>query len=67
MTTNELIEKGIGHNCLSDAYDWGRADMLDTIIQAEKNKYYCVEDLCDESKNCSDCMVEYLEQMKEQK
>jgi len=47
--------------------DKGRADMLDSIIQAEKNKYYCVEDLCDESKNCSDCMVKYLEQMKEQK
>jgi len=26
MTTMELIEKGIGHNCLSDAYDLGRAD-----------------------------------------
>lgn len=26
MTTLELIERGIGHNCLSDAYDLGRAD-----------------------------------------
>jgi len=27
MTTLELIEKhGIGHNCLSDAYELGRAD-----------------------------------------
>ena len=26
MTTMELIERGIGHNCLSDAYDLGRAD-----------------------------------------
>lgn len=26
MTTMELIEKGIGHNCLSDAYDLGRAE-----------------------------------------
>lgn len=51
----------------NDGYEKGRADMLDKIIQAEKNKYYCVEDLCDESKNCSDCMVKYLEQLKEQK
>lgn len=29
MTTNELIEKyGIGHNCLSDAYDLGKAHTL---------------------------------------
>lgn len=48
-------------------YNKGRADMLDSIIRAEKNKYYCVEDLCDESKNCSDCMVKYLEQLKETK
>lgn len=51
----------------NDGYAKGKSDMLDKIIQAEKNKYYCVEDLCDESKNCSDCMVKYLEQMKEQK
>lgn len=30
MTTNELIEKyGIGHNCLSDAYDLGRTDAIE--------------------------------------
>ena len=35
MTTNELIEKhGIGHNCLSDAYELGRADMLKEIKEA---------------------------------
>lgn len=28
MTTMELIERGIGHNCLSDAYDLGRADAM---------------------------------------
>lgn len=28
MTTLELIERGIGHNCLSDAYDLGRADAI---------------------------------------
>ena len=26
MTTLELIERGVGHNCLSDAYDLGRED-----------------------------------------
>lgn len=67
MTTNELIEKGIGHNCLSDAYDLGRADMLDSIILAVKDNYYCLEDLCGESMECSDCMVTYLELLKEKK
>ena len=28
MTTMELIERGIGHNCLSDAYELGRADAI---------------------------------------
>lgn len=31
MTTMELIEKGIGHNCLADAYDLGRADAYSSI------------------------------------
>lgn len=31
MTTLELIERGIGHNCLSDAYDLGRADKYQEI------------------------------------
>lgn len=26
MTTMELIERGIGYNCLSDAYDLGKAE-----------------------------------------
>lgn len=26
MTTNELLKRGIGHNCLSDAYELGKAD-----------------------------------------
>lgn len=67
MTTMELIKKGIGHNCLSDAYDLGRADMLDSIIQAEKNKYYCDEELCGERIDCSECTIKYLESLKEQK
>ncbi len=28
MTTNELIKRGIGHNCLSDAYDLGYHDAM---------------------------------------
>lgn len=31
MTTMELIERGIGHNCLADAYDLGRADKYQEI------------------------------------
>lgn len=26
MTTNELLKRGIGHNCLADAYELGKAD-----------------------------------------
>lgn len=47
-------------------YAKGKSDMLDSIIQAEKNKYYCDEELCGESKDCSDCMVRYLEQLKKE-
>lgn len=32
MTTMELIERGIGHNCLSDAYDLGRTDAFNEIL-----------------------------------
>lgn len=35
MTTNELIERGIGHNCLSDAYDLGRQDALKEIAYSD--------------------------------
>lgn len=48
-------------------YAKGKADMLDKIIQAEKNKYYCVEDLCNEGMVCSECRANYLERLKEQK
>lgn len=47
-------------------YQQGKSDMLDSIIRAEKNKYYCDEELCGESKDCSDCMVRYLEQLKKE-
>lgn len=33
MTTIELIERGVGYNCLSDAYDLGRADAIDDLIE----------------------------------
>lgn len=33
MTTLELIERGVGANCLSDAYDMGKAD-----AETEHNK-----------------------------
>lgn len=46
-------------------YEQGKADMLDKIILAEKSKFYCDELSCNEFKNCSDCMVKYLEELKE--
>lgn len=33
MTTMELIERGIGHNCLADAYGLGRADERAEILK----------------------------------
>lgn len=41
MTTMELIERGIGHNCLSDAYDLGYADALD--IDMDKPMHFTDE------------------------
>ena len=70
MTNEELFDWCCKQNCKGDfncdlcMYNKGKADMLDSIIQAEKNKYYCDEELCGESKDCSDCMVRYLEQLK---
>ena len=51
---------------VDEAYEQGKADMLDKIILAEKSKFYCDELSCNEFKNCSDCMVKYLEELKEQ-
>ena len=39
MTTLELIERGIGHNCLSDAYDLGRADAIEEFAHALKETF----------------------------
>lgn len=49
MTTMELIERGIGHNCLSDAYELGRADAL------EEYKWISVKD-----KMPSDCNEDWV-------
>ena len=68
MTTNELIEKhGIGHNCLSDAYDLGRADAIDehfTKIMSfinTNNRGNCDYFIVDQIENY------IFEQLKEQK
>lgn len=44
MTTNELLEKGIGHNCLSDAYELGRADIISEIKDIIANYHAHIED-----------------------
>lgn len=36
MTTTELIERGIGHNCLSDAYDLGKTDAIEEFCKVIK-------------------------------
>lgn len=57
MTTLELIEKhGIGHNCLSDAYELGRKDAIEEILSWMDNNCWVEKEL-----------LEYLEQLKEQK
>lgn len=59
MTTNELIEKyGIGHNCLSDAYDigykQGKADTITKVFNAgfasgyEKGRADAIEEFANE-------------------
>ena len=76
MTTLELIERGIGHNCLSDAYDLGRAEVIEKIIEHFKpcnDCGMCLEDDMDYfGKNCEadtqitySELVEYLKQLKE--
>lgn len=56
MTTLELIEKhGIGHNCLSDAYDLGyqqgRAEQKDEVVlEFEKIYREGLQDPTDKSK-----------------
>ena len=50
MTTLELIEKhGIGHNCLSDAYDFGRKDAIEEFKER-------LLELCNGGEECIDCV-----------
>lgn len=48
------------------SYETGKENMLDTIIRAEENKYFCDEYECDKFKDCSDCRIKYLENLREQ-
>jgi len=48
MTTMELIGKGIGHNCLSDAYDLGRADAIDEMLNFINVRMSHLVDLAEE-------------------
>lgn len=64
-------DRQVAYDCgyeqgIVDNYEKIRADMLDKIIRAMKDRYHCVEDLCDESLDCTECVVRYLERLKEQ-
>lgn len=50
-----------------EAYEQGYADAIDKMIQAVKNQFFCIEDLCDGTIGCNDCRIKYLEKLKEQK
>ena len=73
MTTMELIERGIGHNCLSDAYELGRADALE---DTELFREIFLEELVNQSVDreeaimyrdiCTMSWNKYLNQLKEQ-
>lgn len=68
MTTMELIERGIGHNCLSDAYELGRADALDECIVKleelyEQTKYPQYNHYCNGIEDC----IDILDELKEKK
>ena len=58
MTTLELIERGVGANCLSDAYDMGKADAIEECIEVvDKIIDACVKNggcrnKCDEPYAC---------------
>lgn len=45
----------------------GKAEIIDMIINSEKNKFFCNEDLCDGKLDCSDCRIKYLRELKENK
>lgn len=51
----------------SRSYEKGYADAIDKMIQAVKNQFFCIEDLCDGTIGCNDCRIKYLEKLKEKK
>lgn len=51
----------------NDIVEQIRAEVIEKIIYAEKNKFFCIEDLCDGTKDCTDCRIKYLNEVKEQK
>ena len=53
MTTLELIEKhGIGYNCLSDAYELGRADAIEEMFSKIEDGFTCTDCILDETDAC---------------
>lgn len=50
-----------------EAYEKGYADAIDKMIQAVKNQFFCIEDLCDGTIGCNDCRIKYLEELRENK
>lgn len=59
MKTMELIERGIGHNCLSDAYDLGRADAIDEMLNFINVRMSHLVDLAEEDCRKADTYQEY--------
>lgn len=74
MTTMELIERrGIGYNCLSDAYDLGRADAYKELAPLFED-IVTMDNICEVldgewcEKNCGNtdkCLAKYVEQLKQ--
>lgn len=52
MTTLELIERGVGHNCLSDAYELGRNAAIEEFVNEYKN-FVSDEGECNLQEDCS--------------
>lgn len=68
MTTLELIERGIGHNCLADAYDLGRADAIEEYRKEMHDMIEGDEEFTDWQKyEILECNELVAEQLKEQK
>lgn len=65
MTTMELIDRGIGHNCLSDAYELGRADAIAEIEKRDNRSFLTtdqIHDLCTEAmiKGRADMKMDFI-------